>query len=166
MSYKTKDRVSHKTKDRDIPQNEGGIKVTESNINNLILTNSFEKNDDDEKLINKQMQNKLELSEIIKESPELIELSQKLVESDINHDQVESIIYYFYNSKEEVNLKIAIQQLNWMSEKNKHEIGISSFNKYFINGYKKRLENNKLTVTDYSEENLPEIPLHNWLNDN
>ena len=153
-------------KDRGIPQNEGVIKVTESNINNLKLTNSFEKIDDDEKLINKHTQNKFELSEIIKDSQELIELSQQLVESDVNYDQVESIIYYFYKTKEEVNLNIAIQQLNWMSEKNKQEIGISSFDKYFINGYKKRLENNNLNVTDNIDEELPEIPMFNWLQGN
>ncbi|MDT2850191.1 helix-turn-helix domain-containing protein [Vagococcus carniphilus] len=166
VSHKMKDRVSYKTKDKGIPQNEGGVKVTDSNINKLKLTSSLKEIDDDEKLINKHIQNKFELSEIIKESPELIELSQQLVESDVNYDHIESIIYYFYKSKEEVNLKIAIQQLNWMSEKNKQEVGISSFDKYFINGYKKRLENNSLIVADNFEEELPNIPMHNWLNNN
>lgn len=171
VSPKMKDRVSPKMKDRGIPQNEGHkLTVTTKNNNNrTVTTKTF---DDDEKNINN---NQLEdLRKLIQSSDELRYLAQELFYAEIDEIEILKILVYFSTAIDLLNPDVIEQQLRWMKIKSESDTGISSFADYFINGYKKRLDNasvdpstdiarnlkNKLGLED---EISPVIPMHNWL---
>lgn len=172
VSVKTTDGVPVKTTDRGTRQNDcDKLKVTVSNINNIKLTEK--EIDDDEYKLNKPNLETENLNDILN-TKESKEIAKSLLASHVEINDMIDILKYFKDSNKSVDIDIMKQQLDWMTQKNLMGTGISSFSSYFINGYEKRINNTQLSVIkDFTEElkkelglqeeELPEIPMFNWL---
>lgn len=150
------------------------LTIKKSNIKRL--DNSKEiKNDDDEYNINEAQNNLEKLVELTNSSEELKFLSQGLFESKVDLDEIVLIAEYF-NRTGNFKIDVVKQQLEWMKQKSETETGISDFGVYFIQGYEKRIKSNKFKPIQDLEsqfyekmgitEELPNIPMYNWLNNN
>ncbi|MGX6979021.1 hypothetical protein ACWN8V_07160 [Vagococcus elongatus] len=150
-------------------------KLTSKRSTTKKLTNTKElsKKDDDE--INNNKANDLldRMSQIIKSNDEFKILAQLLFEINVGLDEISIILEYFNSNPENFKIDVIEQQLIWMQQKSATGVGISDFSVYFIKGVEKRMQSNRVSVDEsiekefYSrlgiEEDLPQVPMFNWL---
>ena len=165
-------RVCSKMNHRGMVQNdEDKLTVTTKNNNNRTVTTETIDDDDEKNINNNQLD---DLRKLIQSSDELRYLAQELFYAEIDEMEILKILVYFSTAIDLLNPDIIEQQLRWMKIKSESDTGISSFADYFINGYKKRLDNASVNpATDIANnlksklglniEATPIVPMHDWL---
>lgn len=171
MNHTLGDKMNH----RGMVQNgEDKLILTKENINTIKLTNK--KIDDDD--INKPKNAIKEIQNLIQKNETIKTLAQELIAMSISENDILAILEFFATNLDLIKPDIIQQQLKWCVQKVDSETGISSFSAYFINGYEQRLQYQEIEVhSDFvdslssklglnpSSEDLPTVPMHNWLQD-
>lgn len=134
------------------------------------------KNDDDDINKIKGARESMDQNEILKELIELTSnnddyknLLKTLRQSRVEPKEILDIIRFFKDDHMSFDKEVIKQQLTYMSQRSSEDVGISAFSTYFINGVKDRLKSKNIDYYDLDkylgieEEELPNVPLYNWL---